>query len=74
LFNRLFGVLLSRRSGFDTCPVRVKFVVNKVAMGQAFIRILRLCPVRVITPVLHTRSNPLAALTRRTNGRRLETF
>jgi len=64
LFNRLFGVILSRRGGFDPWPVRVGFAVNK----QVFIGILRLCPVRVFIPVLHTRPNLLAAHTRRTRG------
>jgi len=63
LFNRLFGVLLSRRGGFDPCPVRVGFALNKPSMGQVFIGILRLCPVGVFIPVLHTRPNLLAALT-----------
>ena len=56
LSNRLFGVLLLRRSGFDPCSVHMGFVVNKVAMGQIFIRILLICLVRVIIPVLHARS------------------
>ena len=68
LFNRLFGVLLSRKGGFDPCPVRVVCTVSKVAMGQVFIGILRLCPVRVFRRMLHTRPNLLAALTKRTKG------
>lgn len=31
----------SQRSGFDSSPIYVKFVTDKVAMGQVFIRLLR---------------------------------
>jgi hypothetical protein len=34
-------------------PVHARFVVDKVALGQAFLRVLRFSPVNFITPVLH---------------------
>jgi hypothetical protein len=34
--------------------VRVGFVVVKVAVGQAFLRVLRFSPVSIISPGLHS--------------------
>jgi hypothetical protein len=42
-----------RRPGFDPRSVHVGFVVDKVALGQVFRRVLRLSPVNFIPPVLH---------------------
>jgi hypothetical protein len=42
-----------RRPGFDPGLVHVGFVVDKVALGQVFPRVLRFYPVSFIPPVLH---------------------
>jgi hypothetical protein len=51
----------------------VRFVVDKVALGQAFIWVLLFNPVNVIPPLLHTHLYLNVALTRRTRGRILGT-
>jgi hypothetical protein len=48
----------SRRPRFDPGSVHLGFVVDKVAVGQVFLRVLRFSPVRFsavifIPPVLH---------------------
>jgi hypothetical protein len=60
-------------SVFDHRPVYVRFVVDKVALGQAFLRVPRLSPSSIILPTLHTHNHLhlQIALTRRTNGRSL---
>jgi hypothetical protein len=44
---------LPRRSGFDPESVHVGFMVDKVALGQVFPRVLRFSPVNYIPPVFH---------------------
>jgi hypothetical protein len=44
---------LRRRPGFDPGLVHVGFVVDKVALGQVFPRVLRFSPGSFIPPVLH---------------------
>jgi hypothetical protein len=39
---------------FDPMPVAVKYVVNKVALGQVFIQVLRFTAVNIIPQMLHT--------------------
>ena len=52
--RRLVAAGLSqRRSGFDPGSVHVGFVVDKVALGQVFLRVLRFSPVNFIPPMLH---------------------
>jgi hypothetical protein len=51
--RRLVAGLSPRRSGFDPGSVHVEFVVDKVALGQVFPRVLRFSPVNFIPPVLH---------------------
>jgi hypothetical protein len=51
--RRLAAGLPPRRPGFDPGSVRVVFVVDKVALGQVFPRVLRFSPVSFIPPVLH---------------------
>jgi hypothetical protein len=41
----------------DTGSVHVGFVVDKVAMGQVFPRVLRFSPVKYIPPVLQYTEN-----------------
>jgi hypothetical protein len=45
--------LLPRRPGFDPGSVHMVFVVDKVALGQVFPRVLRFFPVNFIPPVFH---------------------
>jgi hypothetical protein len=51
--RRLIAGLSPRRPGFDSGSVHVGFVVDKVALGQVFLRVLRFSPVSFIPPVLH---------------------
>jgi hypothetical protein len=49
--KQLIAGLSPRRSGFDSGSVYVGFVVDKVALGQVFLRVLRFSPVNFIPPV-----------------------
>jgi len=62
-----------REPGFDPRPVQVRFVVDKVALGQAFLRVLRLIHVSIIPQLLHTHlfNNTLI---RKTRWQRIENF
>jgi hypothetical protein len=51
--RRLVAGLSPRRPGFNPGPVHVGFMVDKVALGQVFLRVLRLSPVNLFPPVLH---------------------
>jgi hypothetical protein len=51
--RRLAAGLPPRRPGFDPELVHVEFVVDEVALGQVFLRVLRFSPVSFIPPVLH---------------------
>jgi hypothetical protein len=51
--RRLVACLSPRRPGFEPGSVHVGLVVDKVALGQAFPRVLRFSPVNFIPPVLH---------------------
>jgi hypothetical protein len=42
-----------RRPGFDPGSVHVGFVMDKVTLGQVFLRVLRFSPVSFIPPVRH---------------------
>jgi hypothetical protein len=42
-----------RRPGFDPGSIHVGIVVDKVALGQVFPRVLRFSPVNLIPPMLH---------------------
>jgi hypothetical protein len=52
--KRLVARLSPRRPGFGLGSVHVGFVVDKVALGQVFLRILWFSPVNIIPPGLHT--------------------
>jgi len=65
-----FAGLLTRRYGIDPWPVHVGFKVDKVALAQVFLPVLRFSPVTITLPTIHTHSRPYVAITRRTNGRR----
>ena len=49
--RRLAAGLSPQRPGFDPGSVHVGFVVNKVALGQVFPRVLRFSPVNFIPSV-----------------------
>jgi hypothetical protein len=51
--RRLVAGLSPRRPGFDPGSVHVGFVVDKVALGQVFLQVLRFSPINFIPPVLH---------------------
>jgi hypothetical protein len=53
MLRRLVAGLPPRRTEFDSESVHVGFVVDKVALGQVFPRVLRFFPVSFIPPVLH---------------------
>jgi hypothetical protein len=55
--RRLVAGLSPRRRGFDPGSVQVGFLVDKVALGQVFPRVLRFSPVSFISPVLHYTEN-----------------
>ena len=57
-----------RRPRFDPRPVRVKYVVDELALGRIRLPVLLLCPVGVITPVVHTYIHQYVAVTRRANS------
>jgi hypothetical protein len=44
--NRLFASFLLRRFGFFPCEVHVRFMVDKVVLGQVISRALRFYPVK----------------------------
>jgi hypothetical protein len=50
--RQLVAGLLPRRPGFALASVHVGFVVDKVALGQVFLRVLRFSPVSIILPEL----------------------
>jgi len=48
--------------------IHLTFVVDKVAIGQVVLQVLRFCPVSIIPPMLHTCLLLQASLTRRRNS------
>jgi hypothetical protein len=60
--------------GFDTRSDHVRFVVEKVPLGQVSLPVLQVSPVSIIPPMLHTHLHLHAALTTTTNGRSLGTL
>ena len=66
--------LSPRRLGCDFRAVHMKFVANKVALRQFFLRVLLLSPVSIILTVLYAHMHLHVAVTRRTDGRSLGTF
>jgi hypothetical protein len=51
--RRIVTGLTPRRPGFDPGSVHVGFVVEIVALGQVYPRVLRFSPVSLIPPVFH---------------------
>jgi len=61
-------------AGVRTTPVHVRVLVDKVALGRVFLLVLRLYPVSIIPPMLHTHLHLQVGFTSSTNGRNLGTF
>jgi len=52
-FRWLAASLLLRRTGFDPRSIHVRFVVDKVTLGQVILWILQFSLVIIIPPILH---------------------
>lgn len=70
----LLAGLSTRRSRFDPRWVRVRPLVDTVALVQNFLRLLRFCPVSVIPSMLNIHIHVHGAPGRRTNDRSLRAF
>jgi hypothetical protein len=70
----LFASVLPRKPRFDPRSVHVRFVMDKMAVGQVSVQVLCFSLVSIIPPMFHTHLQLKVALTRRTNGRSLGTF
>ena len=68
------SVFSPRRLGFDPGSVCVRFVVDRVALGQVCLLVFQFYPINITTAMLHIRLHVHVALPRRRNGRSLETF
>jgi hypothetical protein len=55
-FRQLVAGLSLIRASFNLRHVCVEFVVDKVALGHVFLRVIQFSPVRIVPPILHTRS------------------
>lgn len=67
-FGRLVASFTQRKLGFDPGPVYVRYVMDKGARGQVFLRALQFSPVTVIPQMLHSHLHLHTALTRMANG------
>lgn len=61
-FEKASVAFSQRKNGFAATEVHVGFLVNKVALGQVFLPVLRLSPVSTIPPLLHIDSYTLWGL------------
>jgi hypothetical protein len=52
--KRSVAGLSPQKNGFAPGSVHVGFVVDKVALGQVLLRVLRFFPVNITPPLLHT--------------------
>jgi hypothetical protein len=57
-FKRLVAGLSQRRPGFAPGSIHMGFVVDKVSLGQVFLRVLRFTPSNIIPPLLHIQLSP----------------
>ena len=64
----VFAGLSARAPEFDPRLANVVFVVDRVALGQIFLPVLRFSPVTIIAAFLHTHLYLDVAFIRRTNG------
>jgi hypothetical protein len=65
--------LSRRRPSFGPRPHHVKFVVDKLALGQVSLPVLRFSPAIIFPPMLHTHLHPNTATIRRTSGQNVGT-
>jgi len=72
-FKWLVASLPSRSPGLDRRSVPVRFVVDKVELGQISLRVVLLSAVNTIPPTLHIHIHPHVVLTRRAKRRGLGT-
>jgi len=56
---------LTTEARFRCRSVRIKYVVDRVAMGHIFLRVLGFSPVYIIQPMLHTRLHLHVGVTRK---------
>jgi len=63
---------LTMKARVRSYAIRVRFVVDKEAPEQVFLRVLPFSPVSSIPPMSHTHFNPALAVAGRTNGRSQE--
>ena len=61
------------RPSFGPRPYHVRFVVDKLALGQVSLPVLRFFPTIIIPPMLHTHLHPNTATIRRTSGQNFGT-
>ena len=66
--RRLDASLSQRTPGFDPVPVHVKFVVDNVALGQVFLRVVPFSFASIFPLMLQTRLHFNLTLVRRTSG------
>jgi hypothetical protein len=71
--RQLVAGLLPRRPGFDHGSVNVKFVMDKVELGQIFLPVLTVLFLSISPRVAHTHVH-VGAVTKRANRRRPGTF
>jgi hypothetical protein len=71
--RRLVTDLLSGRPGFNPRSGLVRSVVDKVTLGQVFLRVLRFFPVSIILQMFCNHLHLRVGFTRRTNGQNLGT-
>jgi hypothetical protein len=62
------AILSLQRHGFDSRPVCVGFIVDRVAVGQFSLGLLQFSPVNIILPMLRTHLHPYATHIRKTCG------
>jgi hypothetical protein len=55
-FRRLVAGILSLSFEFDSRPINVRFIVDKMALGKFSIGVLWLFPVTVISPIISAHS------------------
>jgi hypothetical protein len=55
-FLTIIASLSPRRPGFDSRPFHVRFVIDRVTLGQVFLRIFQFLPVSIISLILHIQS------------------
>jgi len=68
--RRLVACLSPQKTGFNSGWVHVGFVVDKVALWQVFLPVLRLSSITVIPPIPHAHLHLNIDLNRRANRRR----